>query len=267
MSVRDRTTLTAARRWFGRALVLAGTAVAGTSAALLIGQPAEAASDEPEPSLADAPVLPDAAAVADTPAVSGAPVLSGAGALTDEVAQLPATALDRVSDPASFPLDRVDPLSLVPAEPVGHLLTGGLDEEHADPPRDDVPPQSPADSTPNTAVPNTAAGPDRQADVPRPVADTPVPAPAAVAQADGPVRTPGRPVPDTPEPELPKENSALPAPAGCAKTADGQQHGTGLLGWYPAAPRAGGTRPDACADDRHELPRGVPAPQPGATPD
>ncbi|WP_406688369.1 hypothetical protein REH65_17660 [Saccharopolyspora sp. ID03-671] len=256
MSVRDRTTLTAARRWLGRALVLAGTAAAGTSAALLIGQPAEAASDEPAQSLTDAPVLSDS------------PALSGAAALTDQVARVPAAAVERVSGPASFPLDRVDPLSLVPAEPVGHLLTGDLDEETAaEPPEFAEPPQAAGPADPAEPTPNTAAAPDRQADVPRPAADAPVPEPASAVHADDPVRTGGHPVPDTPDPELPEGGSALPAPAGCAKTADGQQHGTGLLGRHPAVPRADAARPDACAGDRHELPRGVPAPQPGATPD
>lgn len=265
MSVHDRTTQTAARRFLGRALVLAGTAVAGTSAALLIGQPAEAEPEEPAP-LTQAPLLADTAALADDAGLANGTALSDGTALAD-AAELPATALDRV-DPASFPLDRVDPLTLVPDEPVGHLLTGDLDEGTADPagtPQDTEPAASPAEPV---------AGPDRQADVPRAVADTPVPAPepsAASPQVDGPVRVTGHAAPttpgDTPEPEFPRGSSTLPASTGCAKTADWQQPGTGLPGWYPAAPRADGARPDACAPGRDEVLRGVPAPRPGATPD
>lgn len=256
MSVRDRTTQTAARRLISRALVLAGTAMAGTSAALLIGQPAEAEPAEPAGALTEVPGVSDAVA------------------LTDDAAELPATALEQVSrtDPASFPLDRVEPLTLVSGEPVGHLLTGGRDEPSA-------PEGAPQDSEPAAPSTEPAAGPDRHADVPRPVADTPVtstpvPAPessAASPQVDGTVRATGHPVPvaprNPPEPELPQGSSTLPASTGCAKTADGQQQGTGLPGWYPAAPRADGARPDACVDDRDEVLRGVPAPQPGATPD
>ncbi|MEB3370751.1 hypothetical protein [Saccharopolyspora mangrovi] len=258
MSVHDRTTQTAARRFLGRALVLAGTAVAGTSSALLIGQPAEAEPEEPAP-LTQAPLLADAAALTDDAGLANGTALADA-------AELPATSLGQV-DPASFPLDRVDPLTLVPDEPVGHLLTGDLEEETAEPAG------TPQGTEPATS-PEPAAGPDRQADVPRAVADTPVPAPepsASSPQVDGPVRVTGRSAPaspgDTPEPEFPRGNSTLPASTGCAKTADGQQPGTGLPGWYPAAPRADGARPDACAPGRDEVLRGVPAPQPGATPD
>lgn len=249
MSVRDRTTQTARRRLLGRALVLAGMAVAGTSAASLVGQPAEAESGTP------------------TDALTGAPVLSEAAALTGDAADIPATALEHVrqADPASFPLDELDPLALVPDEPVGHLLPGDDDATaaSAQTPQDE-PAASPAEPT---------DGPDRQADGPRPpaVANTPDLVPSTASpQVDASVRVAGQPVPvtpNTPEPERPAVNTALPASTGCAKTADGQHPGAGLPGWYPAAPLADGTRPDACAQDRAEVLRGVPSPRPGATPD
>jgi len=251
MSVRDRTTQTARRRLLGRALVLAGTAVAGTSAALLVGQPAEAESGTPTDALAEAPVLSEAAA------------------LPGDAADLPATALEHVrhADPASFPLDELDPLALVPDEPVGHLLPGGNDDATA------APAQTPQDTEPAASPVEPADGPDRQADGPPPpaAANTPDPEPSTASpQVDASVRVAGQPVPDTPntpEPERPAVNTALPASSGCAKTADGQQPGAGLPGRYPAAPLADGARPDACAHDRAEVLRGVPSPRPGATPD
>ncbi|GAB3674884.1 hypothetical protein [Saccharopolyspora tripterygii] len=256
MSVRDRTTQTAARRFLGRALVLAGTAAAGTSAALLLGQPAEAEPDEPAGELVEPPPL------------SGAPVLSEAAALTGDAADLPEAALEKVQQagPASFPLDRLDPLELVPGEPVEHLV-GGLDEEVAEPSEPSV------EAGPPIAPVEPVAGPDRQAGSPppEPVVSIPEPdQPAAHPQVTSPVRASGHPVPavpPVPEHEYPGGNSALPASSGCAKTADGHQQGAGLPGWYPAAPRADDVRPDACADTRDEVLRGVPSPRPGATPD
>ncbi|TDC87549.1 hypothetical protein E1161_25625 [Saccharopolyspora aridisoli] len=239
MSVRDRTTQTAGRRWLGRSLVLAGTAVAGTSAALLVGQPAQADSGTP------------------TDALAGPPVLSEAAALTGEAADIPATALEHVrqADPASFPLDELDPLDLAPDEPVGQLLPSGGGDATA------APDQAPRDTAPATSPIEPADGPDRQADGPA----------TASPQVDASVRVAGRPVPatpNTPEPERPAVNTALPASTGCATTADGQQPGVGHPGRYSTAPlSAGGARPDVCGQDRAEALRGVPSPRPGATPD
>ncbi|RRO13714.1 hypothetical protein EIL87_22270 [Saccharopolyspora rhizosphaerae] len=252
MSVNDRTPQTAARRLLGRALVLAGTAVAGTSAALLIGQPAEA-----EP--AAEPAQPGEV-------LAGSPLLSEAAALTEGAADLPAAAWDRVSpaDPASFPLEGIDPLTLVPGEPVERLVTSDLDEEAAAPAPDGSDPEAaPAEAL--AAVPDQQPAAVAVADVRSPASEPSAP------QADVPVRKSGQSVPVEPEdtsgPEFPQRNSTPPASTGCAgSTADGQQ-GTGLPGWYPAAPSADGALPDRRADDRDELLRGVPAPQPGATPD
>ncbi|KAA5836261.1 hypothetical protein ABT337_14540 [Saccharopolyspora hirsuta] len=264
MSRRDRTT-GAARPWrlLGRALVVAGATVAGTSAAWLLDHgPADAAEQPAAETEADR-------AAADSPETGR-------------------------SGPEAFSLTRLDPLRLVSSGPAGKLLDAaepvtevlqqpaaevgqvasdalavtGTQTSTPDPATDSgpaVPPPPPAE----TVRPALAAPPVAAAATPAPEIAEPTPAPRpaepqrlAPPAPEEPPAQPGVPVRSAPF-VLP----STPGAPGLGGSADGPHHNTTALGWYPAAPVRVPAFAGTPACDLAGTLVSVPEPQPGTTPD
>ncbi|MDA3644626.1 hypothetical protein LZ318_23630 [Saccharopolyspora indica] len=262
MSRRDRTT-GAARPWrlLGRALVVAGATVAGTSAAWLLGHgPADAAD------------LPAAEDATDRPA---------AGAQEGDQ-----------SGPTDFSLTGLDPLRLVSSGPAGKLLdavqpvTEVLRQPAAEVGQVAGSALAVTETQTSAPAPVTGSGPEVPPQPPVEPGPPPLVAPPAVVEGPAqdvtePVRAPRSAQPtrlEPPAPEPPAQPSAparsapfvLPAPPGApgfGSPADGPHHNTTALGWYPAAPVRVPAFAGAPACDLAGTPVGVPEPQPGTTPD
>lgn len=262
MSRRDRTP-GAARQWrlLGRALVVAGATVAGTSAAWLLGHgPADAAD------------LPAAEDAADRPA---------------------ADARDGdQSGPTEFSLTRLDPLRLVSSGPAGKLLDAAqpvaevLQQPAAEVGKVAGSALAVTGTQTSAPAPVTGSAPEEPPQPPVEIAPPPLVAPPAVAESPAPdvtepVRAPRSTQPlrlEPPAPEPPAQPSApprstpfvLPAPPGVpgfGSPTDGPHHNTTALGWYPAAPVRVPAFAGTPACDLAGTPSGVPEPQPGTTPD
>jgi hypothetical protein len=267
MSVRDCTRPAAARRVLGRALVVAGATVAGTSAVWLAGagHPANAAA---EPSAAEqAPV----AQTTESSPLSGV-VDSPTGA-----------------DPADSPLGDLDPRTLVRSEPAQQVLApvGGAMRDSSDGVRrlaETLPVTGTADvdsgHTPETPAPEpsvttaTTSSPEQQhREPPRPAVPTETSLHEPTAET-APAGSRTAPVAEqrTPEPPRAPSEPALdrtpPAAtgAGAPHTADLQQTGA-ALGRHPHVPRGDGVSRGALAQHNERALLGVPAPRPGSTPD
>lgn len=261
MSRRDRMT-GAARQWrlFGRALVVAGATVAGTSAAWLLGHgPADAA---------------------DLPAV-------------EESADHPASDAQESgrSGPEEFSLTRLDPLRLVSSGPARKLLDAAepVTEVLRQPAAEvgQVAGSALAVTETQTSTPEAAAGsgPEVPPQPPVEISRPPLVAPPAVVES--PVQDTAEPARalrsaepqrlEPPAPEPPAQPSvpvrsapfvlpSTPGAPGCGGPTDGPHHNTTALGWYPAAPVRvpdfAGT--PSCLGGTLVS---VPGPQPGTTPD
>ncbi|MFC7342572.1 hypothetical protein [Saccharopolyspora griseoalba] len=273
MSVRDRTRPAAARRLLGRALVVAGATVAGTSAVWLAGagHPADAAAG---PLVAEEAPVP--AQTTESPPLSGV-VDSRAGA-----------------DPADSPLGDLDPRTLVRSEPAQQVLApvGGALRDSTDGVRQlaealpvtgpaDVDggrtPESPAPEpsvTTPTNPPTTPAPEQAHREPPRPAAPAGIPPHEPTAETRSAATAGMAPVAEQRTPEPPRAPGELaldrtpPATtgAGAPHTADLQQTGA-ALGRHPDLPRGDRVSRGALARHGERALLGVPAPRPGSTPD
>ncbi|MER7010410.1 hypothetical protein ABT324_03130 [Saccharopolyspora sp. NPDC000359] len=262
MSGRDRT-MGAARPWrlLGRALVVAGATVAGTSAAWLLDHgPADAAEQ------------PAAEAEADR-AAAGSPETGRSG-------------------PTEFSLTRLDPLRLISSGPAEELLdaaepvTEVLQQPAAE--VEQVASDALGVTTPQTSTPDTAtdSGPGMPPPPPAepvqpplaapPAAEHPAPGTAEPAPAPRPAEPQGfaAPAPEEPpaQPDVPVRSApfvlpSAPGAPGCGGATDGPHHNTTALGWYPAAPVRVPALAGAPACDLAGTLVSVPEPQPGTTPD
>lgn len=274
MSVRDRTSPAAGRRrLLGRALVVAGATVVSTSAAWLAGAGNPANAAEPQAG-EQAPVVAQATDSTESPGIVDS--RTGAGPAASPLDDLDPRALVR-SGPAQRLLTPIDGALRDSAEGVRHVAeTLPIVESESVPSgqRPDVPAPEPSMTTP-TPSPSAGAEPAQPrhespqfAATDPPTHDSPSAGTAAEESApSAPITERHTPEPQrAPTPPAPDERMPVSTGAASVHTADLQQTGA-ALGRHPAAPEAEHIARGALAQHNDTVLHGVPAPQPGASPD
>ena len=272
------------RRWrsLARALVVAGAALAGTSAAWLAGSPADAADLQPPAAEETDGGQAEPAAKAAEPERFDLLGLDPAQLIRDPGSALLAPAGEVLHEFAVEPVERVaTPVRQVASSAVSETgeraeslseSVGGLGTQLHRPQWSEVPPapQRPAGGTTTAPPPQPAPAPaPAMVDGPQERSPQVQPEPEKSAVPAFTERAPVMPEPQQ-VPRSPRP-FAVPAPAsgstGCGNAADGHPHNAVGIGWHSSGSHCAELPAWVPVRGAAPAPAGSPGPQPGITPD